>query len=274
MPSRRGAKQDRPASKGEDTTSSAKHVNELVSFLEFVEQHAVGTPITAKVASYSSHGAYADFGAVQVYIPLRLMADPAPSSARKVVTVGDELEVVVAAFSPERRSIDVALPAMAHRIELPGSTGDEKEQADEAQADEADAATDPKPGKRPASRRRGKKAAAAAVTAETTEQSEPASDPGADAGADAEPAPAKKKAAAKKAPAKKKAAAKKAPAKKKAAAKKAPAKKKAAAKKAPAKKKAAAKKAPAKKKAAAKKAPAKKKAAARKAPAKQKAAAS
>ncbi|MEQ8438101.1 MAG: S1 RNA-binding domain-containing protein [Ilumatobacter fluminis] len=269
-----GAKQEN--AKQDGGASSTKHVNELVNFLEFVEKHAVGQSITATVASYSSHGAYADFGNVQVYIPLRLMSDPAPTSARKAVTIGDELEVVVAAFSPDRRSIDVALPAMADRIELPdGQT---------PSSDDDETATKPK--KRRASRRRGKKAAAEAAS-ETTEQSdastaadepssesaqtvpEPATDSAETAGA--EPAPAK--APAKKRAAKKKAAAKKAPAKKKAAAKKAPAKKKAAAKKAPAKKKAAAKKAPAKKKAAAKKAPAKKKAAAKKAPAKKKAAA-
>ena len=271
-----GAKQENAK---QDGGSSTKHVNELVNFLEFVEKHAVGQTITATVASYSSHGAYADFGDVQVYIPLRLMADPAPTSARKAVTIGDELEVVVAAFSPDRRSIDVALPAMADRIELPDG------QTRSSDDDEPEA----KPKKRRASRRRGKKAAADAASATTGQDAaapaddsssgssetvpEPAND---SAGTTAdEPAPAK--APAKKRAAKKKAAAKKAPAKKKAAAKKAPAKKKAAAKKAPAKKKAAAKKAPAKKKAAAKKAaakkaPAKKKAAAKKAPAKKAAA--
>jgi hypothetical protein len=229
--------------------STTKHVNELMPFLEFVERHAVGQTISGVVESYSSHGAYAKVDDVSVYIPLRLMADPAPTSARKVLKLGDEVELVVAAYAPERRSIDVALPAMASTIEAAAEP-----------AEVVAAATDEEQqSSRRGSRRRSKRRAAEPTSApaeptaeETTEES----------GSD-EPAP-KKRAARKRAPAKKKAAAKKAPAKKRAARKRAPAKKKAAAKKAPAKKKAAAKKAPAKKKAAAKKAPAKKKAAARK----------
>ncbi|MEZ5296842.1 MAG: hypothetical protein R2697_11400 [Ilumatobacteraceae bacterium] len=209
------------------------------------------------MSSYSSHGAYADFGDVQVYIPLRLMSDPPPTSARKAVKIGDELDVVVAAFAPGRRSIDVALPAMADRIEPPSDAGEPPEPEPASQ-----------PKKRRPSRRRGKKAAAETTDAQIDAPSESTSQP--------EPANERRrilrpspratpppKAPAKKRAARKKPAAKKAPAKK-AAAKK-PAAKKAAAKKAPAKKKAAAKKAPAKKKAAARKSPAKKKAAAKKA---------
>jgi len=238
--------------------STAKHVNELMPFLEFVERHAVGQTISGVVESYSSHGAYAKVDDVSVYIPLRLMADPAPTSARKVLKLGDAVELVVAAYAPERRSIDVALPAMASTIEP----------AAEPAAVVA-AATDEEPRTaRRGSRRRSKRRAAEPAPA--SEQSASSADDGAAPSSADEPSPApKKRAARKKAPAKKKAAAKKAaakttPAKKKAAPKKRAARKKAAAKKAPAKKTAAAKTTPAKKKAAAKKAPAKKKAAARK----------
>ncbi len=90
-------------------------VNELMPFLEFVEKHPVGTSCTAVVEIYASHGAYARVGDVLVYIPLRLMGDPAPRSARAALNLGDALAVVIVGYVAERRSIDAALPAMAAR---------------------------------------------------------------------------------------------------------------------------------------------------------------
>ena len=87
-------------------------VNELMPFLEFVEKHPVGTSCTAVVEIYASHGAYARVGEVLVYIPLRLMGDPAPRSARSTLNLGDALAVVIVGYVAERRSIDAALPAM------------------------------------------------------------------------------------------------------------------------------------------------------------------
>ena len=221
-------------------------VNELMPFLEFVEHHPVGTSVNGTVDSYSSHGAYISIGenGVRGYVPLRLMAEPAPTSARKVMQLGESVTLVVVSFAPLRRSIDCAVPDMAD-----AAIADAKaEQAAEAAAERAAEIGDETP--TPAKKAPAKKLAAKKAPAKK--------------------APAKK-APAKKAPAKK-AAAQQAPAKKaaagKALAKQAPAKKapakKAAAGKAPAKqapaKKAPAKKAPAKK-APAKKAPAKKAAA-------------
>ncbi len=244
-------------------------VNELMPFLEFVEHHPVGTSVNGTVESYSSHGAYISIGenGVRGYVPLRLMADPSPPSARKVMKLGESVTLVVVSFAPSRRSIDCAVPDMAQAA----IAAAQQEQAEE------------RPTEAPsAPRRRGSRK----TTPSADEAMVPGGQPDDDASArgDAEPvkrsrakraAPAKKaasrKAPAKKAAAAKKAASKKAPAKK-AASKQAPAKKAATAKKAPAKKAAAAKKAPAKKapakKAPAKKAPAKKASAAKKAPAK------
>jgi hypothetical protein len=230
-------------------------VNELMPFLEFVEHHPVGTSVNGTVESYSSHGAYISIGenGVRGYVPLRLMADPPPTSARKVMKIGESVTLVVVSFAPLRRSIDCAMPDMAQAA----IAAAQQEQEAERAAEESEA--------RPARKRPTKKRAASEETPEA-EAEKPAGKKRA-----AKKAPAKKT-AAKKTPAKK-SAAKKAPAEK-SAAKKAPAKKAApkksaaktsAAKKAPAKK-SAAKKAPAKKPAA-KKAPAKK-SAAKKAPAK------
>jgi hypothetical protein len=195
-------------------------VNDLMPFLDFVERHPVGTSVNATVESYSSHGAYVQIGNVRGYVPLRLMSDPPPRSARDAMKVGDAVTVVVASFAPARRSIDCALPAMATGL-VP---------QDSAPVLEAAAAVVATTGKRartapsaagaatPRSRRGGAKepvADTSAVAAPSTEV-----DPTGDAAA--KPARAKK-AAAKQTPAKK-AASKKA-ATKKAPAKKAPAKK-------------------------------------------------
>src|SRR6478735_3925484 len=88
-------------------------VNELIPFLTFVELHPPGTSVSAMVDSYSSHGAYVTIGDVRGYVPLRLMADPAPRSAREFMKVDESVTLVVESFAPARRSIDLAVPAMA-----------------------------------------------------------------------------------------------------------------------------------------------------------------
>jgi hypothetical protein len=90
----------------------AATVNELVPFLDFVERHPVGTSCAGVVEAYSSHGAYLRVDDVRVYVPLRLMADPPPPSARKVMKMGESATVVIAGFVPARRSIDAGLPGM------------------------------------------------------------------------------------------------------------------------------------------------------------------
>lgn len=91
-------------------------VNEADLFLAFVAEHPLGTSVNAVVESYSSHGAYVRIGEVRGYVPLRLMADPAPRSAREFMKIGDAVTLVVESYSPERRSVDLALAAMAtHR---------------------------------------------------------------------------------------------------------------------------------------------------------------
>jgi hypothetical protein len=95
---------------------ATKSVNALMPFLEFVEQHPVGTSCTVVVESYASHGAYARAGDVLVYLPLRLMGNPVPRSARSAVSIGEALAVVIAGYTPERRSIDAALPSAAEGL--------------------------------------------------------------------------------------------------------------------------------------------------------------
>ncbi|MFP5487667.1 MAG: histone H1-like repetitive region-containing protein, partial [Acidimicrobiia bacterium] len=234
-------------------TAPREHVNDLMPFLEFVEHHPVGTSCTAVIESYSSHGAYARVDDVLVYLPLRLMDEPAPRSARSVLSLGEAITTVIVGYVPDRRSIDVALPHMAGDVVSPDgaqptdtatdASGAEPAPAKKAAAKKAPAkktaAKKTAAKKAPAKKAPAKKAAAKKAPAKqtaATEAAEPSVE-AAPAAAPAEAAPAKK-AAAKKAPAKKTAAKKTAA--KKTAAKKTPAKKtpakKAPAKKAPAKK--------------------------------------
>ena len=94
-----------PRSQGADAPT--QKVNELMPFLEFVEIHPVGTAVDGVVDSYSSHGAYVTIGDVRGYVPLRLLADPPPRSAREVLKLGDTVRLEVVSFAPARCSIDL-----------------------------------------------------------------------------------------------------------------------------------------------------------------------
>jgi hypothetical protein len=143
-----------PADARAVATASTSHpgdvVNELMPFLDFVQHHPVGTSVNAIVDSYSSHGAYVKIGNVFGYVPLRLMSDPPPRSARDVMHIGDAVTLVVASFAPARRSIDCAVPNMASVVEPQDG------EAVVAEAARADAPAKRSAGKRSA----GKKAAA------------------------------------------------------------------------------------------------------------------
>jgi hypothetical protein len=91
----------------------ATAVNDFLPFLSFVENHPVGSSVNAVVENYSSHGAYVRVGEVKGYVPLRLMAEPAPRSAREFMKIGDAVTLVVDSFAPARRSIDLAVAGMS-----------------------------------------------------------------------------------------------------------------------------------------------------------------
>ena len=131
-------------------------VNELMPFLDFVQHHPVGTSVNATVDSYSSHGAYVKIGDVYGYVPLRLMSDPPPRSAREVMKVGDAVTLVVASFAPARRSIDCAVPNMASVVEP---------QDGEAVVAEAAGAAEPSAKRAPARKATAKKVAASPAKA-------------------------------------------------------------------------------------------------------------
>ena len=98
--------------------SPTSTVNDLLAFLTFVERHAPGTSVNAVVDHYSSHGAYVRIGDVVGYVPLRLMAAPAPRSAREFMKVGESVTLVVESFVPSKRSVDLAIPGMGTALPL------------------------------------------------------------------------------------------------------------------------------------------------------------
>ena len=94
-----------PSTRTKPTTA----VNELAPFLEFVEKYKLGSKVKGVVESYSAHGVYVRIGDVLGYLPLRLMANPAPRSAREFVKIGQQVSLVVSSFTASRRSIDVGI---------------------------------------------------------------------------------------------------------------------------------------------------------------------
>ena len=102
-----------------EPTPKSTGTNDLLAFLTFVEHHKPGSSVNAIVENYSSHGAYVRIGDVKGYVPLSLMADPAPRSAREFMKVGESVTLVVESFAAARRSIDLAIPTMATVKVLP-----------------------------------------------------------------------------------------------------------------------------------------------------------
>jgi hypothetical protein len=280
-------------------------VNDPLPFIEFVANHPVGSLVEGEVERFASHGAYVSASGARCYIGLKFMGDPAPRSAKDVLTLGETRPFAVHAFDTPRRGIDLALVALKSdgaRDRARASNDEEDASADAGLADNAttsatkeasNATSAPSRRATAASTRRASTRATPQDASEAAEFStaDATSRDGnevrnartrADRGSSSnvndgdrvtsrntrEGAAMRKDNTRPPFTATNSAVeniAEEAPV--------TPAKKKAAAKKAPAKKKAAAKKAPAKRKAVAKKAPAKKKAAAKKAPAKKKAAA-
>ena len=94
-----------PSARTKPTTA----VNELTPFLEFVEKYKIGSKVKGIVETYSAHGVYVRIGNVLGYLPLRLMSNPPPRSAREFVKIGQQVSLVVSSFTASRRSIDVGI---------------------------------------------------------------------------------------------------------------------------------------------------------------------
>ena len=97
----------RPTATRANVSPSA--VNTVEQYEAFVAKFPVGTKVKGVVESFASHGAYVRIGEVAGYLPIRLMAAPAPRTPREHVKIGEPLSLVVSDFTQSRRSIEVSL---------------------------------------------------------------------------------------------------------------------------------------------------------------------
>ncbi|NDD73319.1 MAG: S1 RNA-binding domain-containing protein [Actinobacteria bacterium] len=75
-------------------------------------KNPIGTKVKGVVDSYASHGVYVKIGEVSGYLPMRLMANPTPRSAREHVKLGASMNLVVVGYTPSRRSVELAVFGM------------------------------------------------------------------------------------------------------------------------------------------------------------------
>ena len=59
---------------------------------------------------------YVRIGNVLGYLPLRLMSNPPPRSAREFVKIGQQVSLVVSSFTASRRSIDVGIVGLVAEV--------------------------------------------------------------------------------------------------------------------------------------------------------------
>ena len=98
-----------PSNKPTPNSKPTPKLNEITAFLNFVEKNPVGTKLKGIVESYASHGVYVKVGEVLGYLPMRLMANPVPRSAREHVKLGASLNLVIVGYTPSRRSVELAV---------------------------------------------------------------------------------------------------------------------------------------------------------------------
>lgn len=91
------------------SAGDARAVNDVLPFLAFVEKHPVGSKVKCLVDSYSAHGAYVSVDGIKAYAPLRLLGSPPPRSARDALKLGQTVQLVIAGYTPSRRSVEVGV---------------------------------------------------------------------------------------------------------------------------------------------------------------------
>jgi len=91
----------------------AEPVNEALTFLNFIAEHALGSEVPGEVETFTSHGAFVLAGGARCYVPISALGDPPPRAARDVLSRGERRAFVVQALDPQRRGIELALPEFA-----------------------------------------------------------------------------------------------------------------------------------------------------------------
>ncbi len=146
-----GARKRRRRKSGEPP---ADPINEPLAFITFIASHPLGSEVEGLVESFSSHGAFVDADGARCYVPLSAMGNPAPRSAREVMTRAEERTFVIQALDPLRRGVELALPGFSH---LSGAPTDETIEAEtHPLADDEPAERPPVQAKKVAARRRAR----------------------------------------------------------------------------------------------------------------------
>jgi hypothetical protein len=99
----------KPAPATASPAGAARAVNDVLPFLAFVEKHPVGSKVKCFVDSYSAHGANVSVDGIKAYAPLRLLGSPPPRSARDALKLGQVVRLVIAGYTPSRRSVEVGV---------------------------------------------------------------------------------------------------------------------------------------------------------------------
>ena len=137
-------KRSRAAGKSDRSRKAAAGdaINSPLDFLGFVTDHGLGTTVEATVTEFSSHGAYVAVGNARCYISLKSMGEPAPRSAREVLSIGEVRPFIVQGFDTPRRGIDLALPGF-ESVEADTSTSAASAASPDDAKDDGDGITTP-----------------------------------------------------------------------------------------------------------------------------------
>ncbi len=98
-----------PKKKTASSRKAKTDSNTRAAWKRFRDDYPEGSTVAAIIERFSSHGAYGSVDNVTVYMPLRLLGNPAPRRARDAVTLGDTGDFVVHGFDESRLGIDVGL---------------------------------------------------------------------------------------------------------------------------------------------------------------------
>ena len=107
------APKDKPRRRRKGGSPPADPVNDPLSFITFIAAHPLGGEVVATVESFASHGAFVDCEGARCYVPLSAMGEPPPKSAREMFGKGEQVTFIVQALDPQRRGVELALPAYA-----------------------------------------------------------------------------------------------------------------------------------------------------------------
>ena len=166
---RRGRRRSRSGGAAVEAGAGAPEaVNEPLPFITFIADHPLGTEVEGEVEGFTSHGAFVIAAGARCYAPVSGLGDPAPRSAKEVLTKGEVRTFVIQALDPPRRGIELALPGLAKVAGAPTEETVEAEidagaQPVDREPELVEAAEEPAPA--PAKPRRGRKKAAEPVAA-------------------------------------------------------------------------------------------------------------